>query len=432
MVCFFHIIKRGITIENFLWIIFVIVILINSLYFSLKLKFPQLNIKDMIKNLREGTSKETGITSFETLFMSLASKIGVGSLSGISFAIYYAGIGVIFWIIIFSFFISINSYLENYLASLYKVKDGKYYKGGPSYYIKYGMNKKILSNIYSILLIFTYLFGFITIQNNTITKFFYVTYNTNTYIVSLIVALFSCYFIFKGIKSISSLCSSLVPVMCIIYLIIGIVVFTININNVPRFLSDIVTSAFSSTKSLNAGFLTSLILGIKRGVFSSEAGLGSGAILCACSSSKSPKKDGYLGVISTYFINIFITFLTGIIVYFSNYKALNISNINGIEITRYAFNNLLGHFGDVMLLIIVIMFAVSSIITGYYYCENGLKLFTSKKILIFLLKLLTVIVIFLGGILSSSFIWNIIDIFILILSVINIYAIVKLKNKIKE
>ena len=170
MMCFFHIIKGVITIENVLWLIFIIIILINSLYFSLKLKFPQLNIKDMMKNLKEGTSKEMGITSFETLFMSLASKIGVGSLSGISFAIYYAGIGVIFWIVIFSFFLSINSYLENYLASLYKVKDGKYYKGGPSYYIKYGMNNKILSNIYAILLIFTYLFGFITIQNNTITK----------------------------------------------------------------------------------------------------------------------------------------------------------------------------------------------------------------------------------------------------------------------
>ena len=107
MMCFFHIIKGVITIENVLWLIFIIIILINSLYFSLKLKFPQLNIKDMMKNLKEGTSKEMGITSFETLFMSLASKIGVGSLSGISFAIYYAGIGVIFWIVIFSFFISI-------------------------------------------------------------------------------------------------------------------------------------------------------------------------------------------------------------------------------------------------------------------------------------------------------------------------------------
>ena len=124
------------TINDILWIFVVIVILLNSIYFSIKLKFPQSRVKEMIKILKEKDVK-SGISSLDTLFMSLAAKIGVGSLAGIAFAIYYGGIGVIFWIFIFSFFISINSYLENYLAIKYKVKDGRFYKGGPAYYIKY-------------------------------------------------------------------------------------------------------------------------------------------------------------------------------------------------------------------------------------------------------------------------------------------------------
>lgn len=417
------------TINDILWILVVIVILLNSVYFSIKLRFPQLKIKAMLKTLTD-EEKTDGISSLDTLFMSLAAKIGVGSLAGVAFSIYYGGIGTLFWIFIFSFFIAINSYLENYLAIKYKINDGKYYKGGPAYYIKNGLNNKVLSYIYAIILIFTFLFGFLTIQNNTITKFVNISYQIPIVITSFIVTIISFYFILRGLKSISSLCNKIVPVMSIVYLIIGIIILILNFNQVGEFLTEIVNNAFNH-KSFFTGFISSLIIGIQKSIFSSEAGVGTGAIASATTSCNDPKKQGIIGIIGTYFINIVITFLTGIIIYFSNYKEVFFGNINGIEITSYAFSYHLGEFGSLILFILIILFAFSSIVTGYYYLESNLKIFTSNKILILILKLITIIVLFYGGIISSNTIWNIIDWCIGILLLINIYSIFKLRDEIK-
>ena len=139
-------------INYFLWIITIIVIIFNAFYFSIKLKFPQFNIKLMLNSLKSKDVNK-GISVKETLFMSLASKIGTGSLAGIAFCIYYGGVGCIFWIWIISFFLAINAFLENYLALKYKEKDGIYYKGGPSFYIKNGLNKKKLAMFYSVVVI---------------------------------------------------------------------------------------------------------------------------------------------------------------------------------------------------------------------------------------------------------------------------------------
>ena len=417
------------TINDILWVFVVIVILFNSIYFSIKLKFPQSRFMKILKTLKE-EDKKSGISSLDTLFMSLAAKIGVGSLAGISYAIYYGGIGVIFWIFIFSFLVSINSYLENYLAIKYKVRDGKFYKGGPAYYIKNGLNKKNLSLIYAFVLIFTFLFGFLTIQNNTITRFVNISYNIPIVLTSLIITIISFYFILRGLKSISKLCNNIVPIMSIVYIIIGIIILVLNFDRIDNFFIDIITSSFNH-KSFFGGFLSCLIISIQKSIFSSEAGLGTGAISSATSSCDEPKKQGYIGIIGTYFINIVITFLTGFIVYFSDYKSMLFNNVNGIEITSFAFSYHLGSFGEAILLILIILFAFSSIVTGYYYLESNLKLFTNSKLIIFILKLVTIIVLFYGGILPSNTIWNIIDLCVGVLSLINIYAIFKLRHVIK-
>ena len=214
-------------INYFLWIITIIVIIFNAFYFSIKLKFPQFNIKLMLNSLKS-KDVNNGISVKETLFMSLASKIGTGSLAGIAFCIYYGGVGCIFWIWIISFFLAINAFLENYLALKYKEKDGIYYKGGPSFYIKNGLNKKKLAMFYSVVVIFSYICGFLTIQNNTICTLFYDTYKIDPFIISTVIAVLSFIIICKGLKSISKLCEKIVPFMCIIYLVIGFIILIIN------------------------------------------------------------------------------------------------------------------------------------------------------------------------------------------------------------
>lgn len=416
-------------IINTIWLIVCFILFIFSIYFSIKLKFPQFKFKNMFLVLFN-KDRTNGINSIDTLFMSLASKIGIGSLAGIAFAIYYGGIGTLFWIWISSIFIAIFSYMENYLAILYKEKDGLYYKGGPAYYIKHGLNNNKLSYIYAIILIITYILGFLTIQNNTITKLVYEMYNIPLYIVSFIITVLSLYFIFKGLKSISNLCNKIVPFMSIIYLIMGIIILIINGNSIFLFFKDVIYNAFNY-KSLIGGFLSCLVIGMQKSLFASEAGLGTGAIASGSSCCHNPKQQGYIGIISTYFINILVATITGFIIYFSNYKEQIFTNLNGIELTKFAFNYHLGYFGEVMLLILIILFAFSTIVTGYYYAESNLKVMTNSSKLIFILKIITSIFLFIGGIASSLFIWNTTNFFVIILFLINLYAIGRLFNKIK-
>ena len=381
-------------INYFLWIITIIVIIFNAFYFSIKLKFPQFNIKLMLKSLKSKDVNK-GISVKETLFMSLASKIGTGSLAGIAFCIYYGGVGCIFWIWIISFFLAINAFLENYLALKYKEKDGIYYKGGPSFYIKNGLNKKKLAMFYSVVVIFSYLCGFLTIQNNTICTLFYDTYKIDPFIISIIISILSFIIICKGLKSISKLCEKIVPFMCIIYLVIGFIILIINFDKLGYAFSYIIKSAFN-IKSFTSGVLGSLFIIMQKSIFASEAGLGTGAIASGATSSNNYVKQGFIGVVSTYFINIVITTITGLII----------------------------------ILILILLFAFSTIITGYYYGESNLKLFTSNSKIIFLLKIFTCIILFIGGVSSSTFVWSLVDIFIAILALVNIYAIFKLKDKV--
>lgn len=415
-------------LTNILWIIAIVLLIVNALYFSIKLKFPQLKLKNMFTSVFS-KKHEDGITVKDTLIMSLGSKIGVGSLAGISFAIFYGGIGTIFWIWITSFLFSINSYLENYLSIIYKEKDGLYYKSGPSYYIKNGLNNKKLSIIYAIFLTISYIIGFLTIQTNTVTVLITDMYYFNKYIVGALIAIISGYFIFKGLKSISNLCNKIIPFMSIIYFIIGIMVIILNLEKLSSLLNNIFTEAFNY-KALGGGVLSTFFIGTQKSIFSSESGIGTGAIISGSSSNNNPKRQGYVGVFSTYFINLFITTITALIIGFTNYNNIKITTLNGIELTKYSFSYHLGYFGEIMLLIMVILFAISTIVTGYYYGESSMKIIVSNKIYLFLLKIVTIIVLFIGAISSSFYIWKIIDIFVAILSIINIYAIFKLRDKV--
>lgn len=401
----------------------------NSIYFSIKLKFPQLKLTKIIKSLKTNNTNQNEISAKDTLLMSLASKIGAGSLAGVAFAIYYGGIGTIFWMWISSFFVSINCFLENILSTLYKEKDGVYNKGGPAYYIKKALNKKNLAIIYAILAILAYTMGFTSIQNNTITSLTNNMFNIDKIIISIIVTILASITIIKGIKSISNFCNKIVPIMSSVYIILGIIIIILNIEKIPTILINIIDSAFNQ-KSLQGGIIYSLIIGMQKGIFANEAGVGTSAIISGATSNKDYIKQGYIGIIETYFISLFITTITALIIILSPYNTINLGNINGIEITKYAFYYHFGHFGEIILLIELILFSFSTIITVYYYGESNLKFLTNKKKPIKILKLITIISLLLGGVIASSFIWSLVDIFVALLAIINIYSIYKLKNTI--
>lgn len=412
-------------INKILWSIAISLIIINSIYFTIKLKGPQFKFISLIKSLK--IKKTNNISPIDTLIMTLSSKIGVGSLAGIALAISYGGLGTIFWIWISAFFLSIITYIENFLAIIYKEKDGKYTKSGPSYYIKKGLKNKTLSTIYAITIIITYTVLFTSIQNNTITTLTNEMYNLNKTVIAIIVTILTTIAIIKGIKTISNICNKIFPIMMIIFITIGLIIIITNLNQIPALLQTIINEAFTKN-ALSGGIISSILLAIQKTIFANESGTGTSAIISGTTENINPKLQGNMGIIQVYFINFIVLTTTALIIGVTKYQ--NIKIINGIELTKYAFSYHLGSFGEITLLIIIFLFSFSTLITIYYYGENSLKFLTQKKLPIKILKIITITSILIGGIIKAKIIWLLIDISLALLTIINMYAIYKLKDKI--
>lgn len=413
-------------INKTIWVIAISLILINSIYYSIILKFPQFRLLNIIKSLKK-QSKNQKISPLDTLIMALSSKIGVGSLAGVAIAINYGGLGSIFWMWISTFFLAIITYLENSLSIIYKEKDNTLQKSGPSYYIKKGLNKKVLSITYSILIIITYIFLFTSIQTNTITTLTTEIYNIDKILISLIITALAGIIIVKGIKTISNICNKIFPLMMIIFIILGFLIVMSNINDIPLLFNQIITEAFNQ-KSISGGIIYTIIIALQKSVFANESGAGTSAIISGTTDNNDYKLQGNLGIIQTYFINFVVLTITALIIGLTDFTSIQV--INGIELTKFAFFYHLGAFGETMLLIILFLFSFSTIITIYYYGENSLKFLTTNKQSIKILKIFTLLALFIGGIIKASIIWNFIDIFLGLLTIINMYAIYKLRTTI--
>lgn len=413
-------------INKTIWVIAISLILINSIYYSIILKFPQFRLLNIIKSLKRQT-KNQKISPLDTLIMALSSKIGVGSLAGVAIAISYGGLGSIFWMWISTFFLAIITYLENSLSIIYKEKDNNLQKSGPSYYIKKGLNKKVLSITYSILIIITYIFLFTSIQTNTITTLTTEIYNIDKILISLIITVLAGIIIVKGIKTISNICNKIFPLMMIIFIILGFLIVMSNINDIPLLFNQIITEAFNQ-KSISGGIIYTIIIALQKSVFANESGAGTSAIISGTTDNNDYKLQGNLGIIQTYFINFVVLTITVLIIGLTDFTSIQV--INGIELTKFAFFYHLGIFGETMLLIILFLFSFSTIITIYYYGENSLKFLTTNKQSIKILKIFTLLALFIGGIIKASIIWNFIDIFLGLLTIINMYAIYKLRTTI--
>ena len=421
-------------INEFIWIIAAIIIFVSGIYFTIKLKFVQFDFRRMFHCLNKKSENKNSITPKQALMMVLAGRVGVGSISGVALAIFTGGVGSIFWMWIAALFAVTNSFGETVLGIKYKEKDeGNIYKGGPSYYIKKGLKNKKLAILYAILIIICYGSGFSSIQANTITASTMQIFDINKIVVALVLSLIVFLIIFGGVKKISNVTSKIVPFMIILYLLSGLYILCINYDQIPTMIAKIVKSAFN-IKSLTGGFLGSFIVGLQRGIFSNEAGLGTGSIASSTVESNNAAEQGYIQMIGVYVTTMLICTATAIIIMTSDYNFISLSDINGIEITQNAFKHHLGSIGNIIVFISIIMFAFSTILTGYYYGESNLKSILKKidfkKILC--LKLMIVLVVFLGAITSPTIVWKIVDIMSAMLVIINVYALLRLRHEIKE
>lgn len=418
-------------LNSILWSIAIIFLLGGGLFYTLYLRGIQFKFIHILSELFRNDKSNS--STFNSLMMSLAARIGVGSLAGVALAIYIGGPGAVFWMWISSCLTSVNSFSEAVLGILYREKSINGYVGGPSYYIEKGLNMKKLARIYAFLIVLAYVVGFMTIQANTIVtslNYYFGDYDY-VYVFLLILVTFIC--IFKGLDRIISVTGFLVPIMGIIYILLGIFIVVSKINIIPKILYEIIISAFNF-KSFRSGFLATLIIGVQRGVFSTEAGLGSSAIACSISDSDNSVKVGYSQIIGVYFTSFIICTATALIILSSNYTFVNFKNINGIEITQYALNYHLGNFGNYILIFSIIFFAFSTIIAGYYYGEISLKYLVKNvnKLHLFVFKSVSIFLLIFGCFSKPEFLWIIVDILVSLMAIINMYSIFHLRSVVKD
>ena len=364
--------------------------------------------------------------------MVLAGRIGVGSIAGVALAIYLGGAGSIFWMWVIGIIAASSTFAETVLGIKYKQKDeSNIYKGGPSYYIKYGLKNPKWGGVFAGLVLVSYVGGFLGIQSNTIVKSLDSIVPVSPIIVTMIVCILTAIIIFGGVKKISSVTSKLVPIMTVVYIGTAFFVVVRNIHLMPQVISNIFIDAFDFS-SFCAGFLPTFVVGIQRGIFSNEAGLGTGSIASSATDDSDSIKNGYIQMLGIYITTLLICTATAFIIMTSNYQSLNFSDINGIEITQYAFSYHLGNIGNYIVFASIILFSFSTILTGYYYGESSLKYFFHKVHPRFLvvLKIFAIIVLLIGGLVSAGFLWNVVDLFVALLAIINMIVLFLLKDQV--
>ena len=418
------------TLNKILWSFAFVFIIISGLYFSLKLKGKQFNLISLLKALK--SDQKSNISSFDTLMMSTAAKVGVGSLAGVALAIHKGGLGVIFWIWLTSIISAPNAFAEGALGTVYKQKKNKENIGGPAEYISKGLNKKHIGIIYALIVTIVYVICFSTIQANTIATAIYNSYNVKKIIIGILLFYIVIIIIWQDTKKIFNIISKLVPIMGISYIIIGLLIIIKNYVLIPSFFLNILQDALS-IKGSSIGIFTSMIIGIQRGIFSNEAGIGTGAIASASADdSITPETQGKAQILGVYFISLIIGTITAFIIASSPYQTITINNPNGIELTYFAFEYHLGKIGKDILLLSIISFAISTIIAGFYYGKSNLLFiwgnlssFQEKTYKLFIAFLMIV-----GSITNPNLIWNLSDIFIAVLAIINIYALLALRKEV--
>jgi len=398
-----------------LWFFTTLIVSFIGLYLLFYNKLSSLKVISKCKKI----SKE----NIKLLNISLAGKIGVGSISGIAISIIIGGKGTIFWIWLSSIILSIYTYLETKAGMIYK----EHGMGGPFIYIKEKLNNKILSIIYSLLIIFTFLFSFILIQSNTIIVSFNNIFLINKYYIVIFICLIVFISINRGINSISKIVSFLVPIMGLLYIIIGLIIIINNYRILPTIFFDIFNDAFK-IKSLSK---LPFILGLQRAIFSNESGMGSTSMIVSLSKSSDYQQEIFFQIIGNYFISLVICTISALIIITSNYESIGITNINGIEVVNYAFYYHFGEFGQYLSLMIITLFAFSTIITSFYYGDLALKYLLKNKKSTFA-KIIVIIVIVLSALINPKNIWNIVDICVSLTTLINIYSLFKLRKELKE
>ncbi|MBP3907940.1 MAG: alanine:cation symporter family protein [Turicibacter sp.] len=418
-------------LEHIIWSYLAIpILLFVSLIFTFYFQGVQFRFKKMIQCLTKKSSNSS-VSSFQSFTMALAARVGVGSLAGVALGIYIGGPGSVFWMWISALITAAASFVESTLAQLYKKRDGDIYIGGPAYYIEYGMHQKGFAVIYAFIIVLTYTFGFSAIQANTIATSFRDVLSIPPLLTGVGLALITSMIIFGGASTIAKMTSKIVPIMALFYIGIGLFVMITHFDYIPTFFMTIFQDAFQPSPLIGGTVMYTIIIGIKRGVFSNEAGMGSGAHAAAVTNSDNPTDQGYIQSFGVYVTTLFICTITAFLIMVTNAVEVGTTHSNGIELTQYALTELFGPIGGVILAISIFFFAFSTILTGYFYGECNVKYLCKNEKILYPVRMIVLIVILISSIGSASLIWSLVDLGVALTATINVMALCYLAKEVK-
>ena len=429
------------TVNDAVWGYVLIFALVGcGLWFTIKTRFVQFRmvgemlrlltdsavstVEEQVKEQKAGVNSKH-ISSFQAFAVSVATRVGTGNLAGVASAIAIGGPGAVFWMWVIALMGSATAFVESTLAQLFKKKHKDSFIGGPAYYIQQGLKQRWMAITFAVLITCQFGLSNNSIQSNTICSAMQEAFGWDPLWVGCVIAAVSLFIVFGGIQRIAQVSAVLVPVMAISYVVLALVIIVMNIGLIPHVFRLIVLDAFGIEQIAGGGIGVTIMNGVKRGLFSNEAGEGSAPNVAATASVTHPVKQGLIQALGVFTDTLIVCSCTAFIILISG--LFRVPQLNGIALTQSALQSEIGSIGPVFIAVAIFLFAFSTIIGNYYYGEANIRFITpnTKVMTIYRICSAGVMVIF-GSLASFELVWNIVDFFMAFLTACNLIAIVLL------
>ncbi len=402
-----------------------------GLFFSLKTKFVQLRLfKEMVKLLtRDSGQRDNGVSSFQAFCISTASRVGAGNLVGVVAAVSVGGAGSIFWMWLMAIIGSASAFAETTLAIIYRErnKEGKFV-GGPAFFLSKGLGQKWLGILFVVSALICWA-GVMQVVSNSVTESFRVAFGADELVVTVAVILLTGLVIFGKGDKISPLLSKLVPLMSAFYLLVVLFIVVKNITLIPGLISDIVSQALGFKQAVGGTLGAVVMNGVKRGLFSNEAGSGSAPCAAASADVDHPATQGLLQALGVFVDTILICTATALVMLLAD---IDKSNLAGMEFLQESFRYHVGDWGVTFIAIMLFLFSFSTVLGIMFYAKNNIVFLSERDIFQGAFKVLMLIMLFQGGIQQNFFIWSLADFGIGLMTIVNLIGIFLLSRKVEE
>ena len=417
-------------LNNALWGYLLIAALLGcGIWFTWRTRFVQFRMMgEMLRLLTDSaisTSREQHISSFQAFAVSVATRVGTGNLAGVATAIAVGGPGAVFWMWLITLIGAATAFVESTLSQLFKRRHSESFIGGPAYYMLHGLHSRWMSTLFAVLITVTFGLSYNSIQSNTICSAMHEAFGWEPLWTGIVLAVISLIVVFGGTHRIARVSAILVPLMAVGYFVLAIVVIAMNAEQIPHVLKVIVLDAFGVQQVAGGGIGATMMIGIKRGLFSNEAGEGSAPNVAATADVSHPVKQGLIQALGVFTDTLLVCSCTAFIILFSGLYTT--PELNGIALTQAALQQEIGSWGKFFIAVAVLLFAFSSIIGNYYYGEANVRHLTGNRHVTTLYRLLSggIFVLF-GALATLEIVWSLGDLCMALLTGCNLIAIIAL------